>query len=226
MRRKRLRHRRPMTAGGTKGRLAQLCSERAAAEVGPCKRYTDGTVSFSKFMAFASPDLLRSQESPQTRSCQSASCAPLLVGRRPRCTATFCSQGSRSPPSCLYDHRSRRIRPARVGSSRRFAGCRICRALRKAPEFPFFLRHPWTRRFVLAVGVAMHIRMWLFMEIGLFRAVMLASYGAFLNRDLVTAFAYRIEQWRETRVNRHEAITGVAEPVAFTAAIQERSGRP
>jgi hypothetical protein len=57
--------------------------------------------------------------------------------------------------------------------------------------FPVLLVNRITRRLVLALGVAMHLGMWLTLEIGPFSPVMLASYCAFLDPNRVAAFAWR-----------------------------------
>jgi hypothetical protein len=60
--------------------------------------------------------------------------------------------------------------------------------------FPFLVIHPFTRRLVLGVGVAMHLGMWALLELGPFSAVMLASYCAFLNPDTVQRLAPRVSR--------------------------------
>jgi Vitamin K-dependent gamma-carboxylase len=52
--------------------------------------------------------------------------------------------------------------------------------------FAFLVLHHVTRKWVLAIGVLMHLGMWLVLELGPFSWIMLASYVAFLDRDWMT----------------------------------------
>jgi hypothetical protein len=70
--------------------------------------------------------------------------------------------------------------------------------------FPLMVLHPWTRRFALIVGVLLHIGMGVTLELGPFSAIMIASYVAFLDPDVVARirwrpFAFRIARPRESR---------------------------
>lgn len=54
--------------------------------------------------------------------------------------------------------------------------------------FPFMLLHWWTRRLALIAGVALHLGMWVSLEIGLFSWIMIGSYVAFLEPEQVCKF--------------------------------------
>jgi hypothetical protein len=49
--------------------------------------------------------------------------------------------------------------------------------------FTFLVLHHVTRKWVLTIGVLMHLGMWLVLELGPFSWIMLASYVAFLDRE-------------------------------------------
>jgi HTTM domain len=58
--------------------------------------------------------------------------------------------------------------------------------------FAVMLLHPWTRRLALITGVALHIGMWVSLEIGLFSWIMIASYLAFLEPAKARSFWGRL----------------------------------
>jgi hypothetical protein len=60
------------------------------------------------------------------------------------------------------------------------------------------LLHPVTRRIALALGVVVHLSMWLFLEVGPFSWVMLATYLAFLDPERFRARAEVFLQQRFT----------------------------
>lgn len=51
--------------------------------------------------------------------------------------------------------------------------------------FAVLVLHPRTRRWVLTVGIVIHLGMWASLELGLFSWVMLASYVAFLDPEYI-----------------------------------------
>lgn len=57
--------------------------------------------------------------------------------------------------------------------------------------FGLLLLNRWTRRAALAFGVALHVGLWVTMELGTFSWVILASYVAFIDPELVSRLSAR-----------------------------------
>jgi hypothetical protein len=63
--------------------------------------------------------------------------------------------------------------------------------------FGLLLLNRWTRRAALAFGVALHVGLWATMELGTFSWVILASYIAFIDPQLVSQWSARL--WSKRR---------------------------
>ena len=57
--------------------------------------------------------------------------------------------------------------------------------------FPFAVLNRWTRRLALALGILLHLGMWLALEIGPFTLVMLSTYVAFVSPERVASLNRR-----------------------------------
>jgi hypothetical protein len=65
--------------------------------------------------------------------------------------------------------------------------------------FPLLLAFRRTRWIPLAIGVVMHLGMWLTMELGPFPLVMLASYVAFLSPEWLSGLSSKQSTFRPER---------------------------
>ncbi len=70
--------------------------------------------------------------------------------------------------------------------------------------FAFMVVVPWARALALYLGVALHLGMWLAMDLGPFPWVMLASYVAFIPPPRLVI---GLERWRRRRGHAPEVVT-------------------
>jgi hypothetical protein len=73
--------------------------------------------------------------------------------------------------------------------------------------FPLMLLHPWTRRFALITGVLLHVGMGVTLELGPFSAIMIASYVAFLDPEVIARIRWRSLRFGIARTDESRAAT-------------------